>query len=169
MTMKKRTKPKSAKKPEKKASVISRYIQRKVFESEFKSDPKEIAKVEPFLQKISKAARLDDGTFYRLLVAGTEAINNGIIHGNKSNPHKSVFVYCVIDSGELVFRVKDQGKGFKPEDVPDPLEEKNLLKTSGRGIFLMRSLMDKVAFSVTSEGTEVELVIDLKHLGIHPT
>lgn len=164
--MKKRTKPKSAKK---KASAISRRIRRKVFESEFKSDPKEISKVEPFLQMISKAARLDDGTFYRLLVAGTEAINNGILHGNKSDPHKSVVVFCTIDSSELVIRVKDQGKGFKPEDVPDPLEEKNLMKTSGRGIFLMRSLMDKVAFSVTSEGTEVELVIDLKHLGLHPT
>jgi serine/threonine-protein kinase RsbW len=64
-----------------------------------------------------------------------------------------------------VFRVRDRGKGFKPEEVPDPLEEKNLLKTSGRGIFLMRSLMDRVSFKVSHEGTEVELVIDLKHLG----
>jgi len=135
------------------------------FEFECKSDPKEIAKVEPFLNKINKAMRMDDGTFYRLLVAGTEAINNGILHGNKSDPSKSVFATCTVDSRALVFRVKDQGKGFKPEDVPDPLEEQNLLKTSGRGIFLMRSLMDKVTFTVTMEGTEVELVIDMKHHG----
>lgn len=136
-----------------------------LFEFEFKSDPKEIAKVEPFLLKINKATRMDDGTFYRLLVAGTEAINNGILHGNKSDPSKSVFVTCAVDSRKLIFRVKDQGRGFKPEEVPDPLEEKNLLKISGRGIFLMRSLMDKVAFTVTTEGTEVELVIDMKHHG----
>jgi serine/threonine-protein kinase RsbW len=61
--------------------------------------------------------------------------------------------------------VKDEGRGFNPESVPDPLEEKNLLKTSGRGVFLMRSLMDKVTYNMTPEGTEVELVIDLKHLG----
>jgi serine/threonine-protein kinase RsbW len=135
------------------------------FEFQCQSDPKEIAKVEPFLQKINKATKLDDGTYYRLLVAGTEAINNGILHGNKSDPKKSVFVTCSYDRHSLVFRVKDQGKGFKPENVPDPLEEKNLLKTSGRGIFLMRSLMDKVAFTVTDDGTEVELVIDMQHHG----
>ena len=135
------------------------------FTFECTADPKEIRKVEPFLQQISEAARLDDGTFYRLLVAGTEAVNNGILHGNKSNPLKMVHVTCILRKNELVFRVRDEGKGFKPESVPDPLEEKNLLKTSGRGIFLMRSLADKVSFKVTREGTEVELVIDLNHHG----
>ena len=163
--MKKPTKSKSRKSSKKKAPLPSKRIPRMFFEFECKSDPKEIAKVEPFLQKINKATRMDDGTFYRLLVAGTEAINNGILHGNKSDPSKSVFATCAVDSRKLVFRVKDQGRGFKPEDVPDPLEEKNLLKTSGRGIFLMRSLMDSVAFTVTTYGTEVELVIDMKHHG----
>lgn len=165
MPMKKPSKSKSRKKGEKKVSSSSKRMRRMVFEFECKSDPKEIAKVEPFLQKINKATRMDDGTFYRLLVAGTEAINNGILHGNKSDPSKSVFATCTVDSRTLVFLVRDQGRGFKPEDVPDPLEEKNLLKTSGRGIFLMRSLMDKVVFTVTREGTEVELVIDMKHHG----
>jgi serine/threonine-protein kinase RsbW len=165
MPMEKLAKPKSKKKPERKTARPSKRIRRLKFEFECKSDPKEIAKVEPFLQKINKATRMDDGTFYRLLVAGTEAINNGILHGNKSDPSKSVFATCTVDSRSLVLRVTDQGRGFKPEEVPDPLEEKNLLKTSGRGIFLMRSLMDKVAFKVTTEGTEVELVIDMKHHG----
>ncbi|HTY35694.1 MAG TPA: ATP-binding protein [Bacteroidota bacterium] len=147
-----------------KASPSRREVQAQTFTFECFADPKEIRKVEPFLQEINSAARLDDGTYYRLLVAGTEAVNNGILHGNKSDPRKKVSVVCTVNSDELVFRVHDQGRGFKPEDVPDPLEEKNLLKTSGRGIFLMRSLMDKVSFKVTKEGTEVELVIDLKHL-----
>jgi serine/threonine-protein kinase RsbW len=121
--------------------------------------------VEPFLQEISRVAKLDDGTFYRLLVAGTEAVNNGILHGNKGDKKKHVHVVCILSKDSLVFRVKDEGRGFRPEEVPDPLEEKNLLKTSGRGIFLMRSLMDKVSYKITKEGSEVELVIDLKHLG----
>jgi serine/threonine-protein kinase RsbW len=135
------------------------------FTFECTGDPKDIRKVEPFLQQVNEVARLDDGTFYRLLVAGTEAVNNGILHGNKGDPRKIVHVTCILSEDELVFRVRDHGKGFKPEQVPDPLEEKNLLKTSGRGIFLMRSLMDRVSFKVTRNGTEVELVIDLKHLG----
>ena len=136
-----------------------------VFYFDCKSDQKEIRRIEPFLLKMNEVARLDDGAFYRLLVAGTEAINNGILHGNKGDKKKSVPVTCIIGKDSLVFRVKDEGRGFNPEEVPDPLEEKNLLKTSGRGIFLMRSLMDKVAYRMTPEGTEVELVIDLKHHG----
>jgi serine/threonine-protein kinase RsbW len=136
-----------------------------VYYFDCKSDQKEIRRIEPFLVKMNEVARLDDGTFYRLLVAGTEAVNNGILHGNKGDKRKFVHVTCVISKDSLVFRVKDEGRGFNPEDVPDPLEEKNLLKTSGRGIFLMRSLMDKVSYKMTADGTEVELVIDLKHHG----
>jgi serine/threonine-protein kinase RsbW len=136
-----------------------------IFHFECTGDPKEIAKIEPFLNQVNEVARLDDGSFYRLLVSGTEAVNNGILHGNKGDPRKKVHVVCILKKDSLVFRVKDQGQGFKPEEVPDPLEEKNLLKTSGRGIFLMRSLMDKVLIKVTPEGTEVELLLDLKHHG----
>ena len=58
------------------------------FTFECTGDPKEIRKVEPFLQQINEAARLDDGTYYRLLVAGTEAVNNGILHGNYGCHHR---------------------------------------------------------------------------------
>lgn len=163
--MKKPAKSKSKRQPEEKGPRPSKRLRQMLFEFECRSEPKEIARVEPFLKEINDALRLDDGTFYRLLVAGTEAINNGILHGNKSDPRKKVFVKCTVKDSELVLLVKDQGNGFKPEEVPDPLEEKNLMKTSGRGIFLMRSLMDEVTFSVTPDGTIVELVIDLKHHG----
>ncbi len=134
------------------------------FHLECKSDPQEVRKIEPFLKKVNEVANLDDGTFYRLLVAGTEAVNNGILHGNKSDPRKFVQIVVVLEKDCLILRVKDEGKGFKLDQIPDPLEEKNLLKTSGRGIFLMRSLMDKVIFHITDEGTIVELVVDLRLL-----
>lgn len=158
--MKKPSRPKRATTPHPHPAPHSQ-----TFHFECTGDPKEIGKIEPFLNQVNEVARLDDGSFYRLLVAGTEAVNNGIIHGSKSDPRKKVHVVCILEKNTLVFRVKDQGRGFKPEEVPDPLEEKNLLKTSGRGIFLMRSLMDKVLINVTPEGTEVELVLDLKHHG----
>ncbi|MBM4161670.1 MAG: ATP-binding protein [Ignavibacteria bacterium] len=134
------------------------------FHLECKSEPREVRKIEPFLKKVNEVARLDDGTFYRLLVAGTEAVNNGILHGNKSDPRKLVHVLVVLEKDCLILRVKDEGKGFRVDEIPDPLEEKNLLKTDGRGIFLMRSLMDKVVFHITDDGTIVELAIDLRLL-----
>ena len=131
---------------------------------EIRSDPKEIRKVEPFLLKVNQSARVDDGTFYRLLVATTEAVNNGILHGNKCDPKKKVTIICTVSHDALVVHIMDEGKGFKPETIPDPLEEENLLKTSGRGVFLMRSLMDGVKYEITPHGTDVELTINLKLL-----
>ncbi|MFH0991031.1 MAG: ATP-binding protein [bacterium] len=155
------------KKPKKSASQTLRKKKaagQKTFELMLRSDPKEIRKMEDFLQSVNEVARLDDGTMYRLLVAGTEAVNNAILHANKSDPAKHAYVCCILKDKRFVLKVRDEGSGFDPSSVPNPIEEKNLLKTSGRGIFLMRSLMDDVKFKVTKKGTEVELVINLKLL-----
>lgn len=127
-----------------------------------KSDPKEIVKIEPFLKRMNKCAKLDDGTLYRLLVGGTEAVNNAILHGNKSDPRKEVRMTCIIMKNVLKLRVKDRGKGFDPRTLPNPLDEENLMKESGRGVFLMRSLMDDVRFRFSKSGLTVELTILLK-------
>ena len=163
---KRRTKPirRPRTHPRKKTSHPSGNTPSGSFRLEIKSDPKEIRKVEPFLMKVNKTARLDDGTFYRLLVASTEAVNNGILHGNKSDPDKKVTITCDLAEDALVIHIADEGGGFKPENVPDPLEEGNLLKTSGRGVFLMKSLMDGVKYEVRPGGTDVELTINLKLL-----
>ncbi len=137
----------------------------KRFEMNCISEPKEIAHVEEFLNKVNRTAKLDDGTFYRLLVAVTEAVNNAILHGNKSDPRKLVCLVVLYRKNDrLVVRVKDEGKGFDPDHLPNPLDEKHLLKPSGRGVFLMRELMDEVHFSFGKDGSTVELVINLKRL-----
>jgi serine/threonine-protein kinase RsbW len=128
------------------------------------SNPKEIGRVEDFLKRINRTAQLDDGTFYRLFVSTTEAVNNGIIHGNKSDPKKKVCISCTLNSDTITVKVKDEGRGFDPGSVPNPLEDQNLLKESGRGIFLIRSMMDKVNFEITKEGTIIEMIIDLRRL-----
>jgi len=130
-----------------------------------KSDPREIAKVEKFLKKVNQKARLDDGTMYRLLVATTEAVNNAIIHGNRFNPRKRVSISCQIKDHTLFLTVKDSGRGFDPSSLANPLEEENLLKESGRGIFLIRSLMDEVDFRMHKRGTSVIMKVDLSKLG----
>lgn len=128
------------------------------------SNPKEIGKVEAFLRRINRRARLDDGTFDRLFVASTEAVNNGIVHGNKSDPTKKVCISCAVNSETITVRVKDEGGGFDPTTLPNPLDEQNLMKESGRGIFLIKSMMDKVNFQMTEAGAIVEMVIDLTRL-----
>ncbi len=130
-----------------------------------KSDPREIGKVEKFLEKVNKKAHLDDGTIYRLLVATTEAVNNAIIHGNKSNPKKNVYVSCELVAHVLTMTVRDSGKGFDPGSLANPLDEENLLKESGRGIFLIKSLVDNVEFRIQQRGTSVIMRLDLSKLG----
>jgi len=153
---------KPAKKP--RIEVKRQNHERVVFEMKCISNPREIGKVEDFLKRINRTARLDDGTFYRLFVSSTEAVNNGIVHGNKSDPSKTVCISCTVNHDAIIVRVKDQGTGFDPESVPNPLDDQNLMKESGRGIFLIRSMMDKVNYSITKEGTIIEMIIDLKRL-----
>jgi serine/threonine-protein kinase RsbW len=138
--------------------------QKTIFEMACVSNPKEIGCIETFLHQVNKKLKLDDGTMYRLLVSCTEAVNNAIIHGNKSDQDKSVNVRCIVDKRFLTVRVKDEGKGFDPEELQDPREEKNLMKESGRGFFLMRSLMDSVRVRRLKSGSVVEMKVKLhKH------
>lgn len=125
------------------------------------SDPRNIGKVEAFLKKINKSIRLDEIQFHKLMVSLTEAVNNAIIHGNKSDAKKKVVLKAEHLPGWLLLIVEDQGKGFKVDQVANPLKKKNLLKESGRGIFLMRTLMDKVEFQMTADGLEVRLWLAL--------
>ena len=132
-----------------------------VFEMVCQSNQKEIGCIEQFLQKINKKLDLDDGTMYRLLISCTEAVNNAIIHGNKYDPNKSVTIRCIIEKQSLTIRVKDEGKGFDPEGLQDPREGKNLLKENGRGVFLIRSLMDSITVKRLKSGSVVEMKIKL--------
>ncbi len=125
------------------------------------SDPRNIGKVEAFLKKINKSVHLDEIQFHKLMVSLTEAVNNAIIHGNRSDAKKKVLLRCEHLPGWLLLIVGDQGKGFKIDQVDNPLKKKNLLKESGRGIFLMRTLMDKVEFQMTADGLEVRLWLAL--------
>jgi serine/threonine-protein kinase RsbW len=126
------------------------------------STPRAVGRVEGFLRKVNKKTQLDEIQMHKLMVSLTEAVNNAIVHGNKSNPKKKVRVVCDCFPELLEFKITDEGRGFKPEKVKNPLHEENLLRTSGRGIFLMRTLMDKVEFEAKPKGSTVRLVLELK-------
>jgi serine/threonine-protein kinase RsbW len=131
------------------------------FTATIPSNPRNVNKVEAFLKKINKSIHLDEIQFHKLMVSLTEAVNNAIIHGNKSDQKKKVLLKCEHLPGWLLLIVEDQGKGFKVDAVANPLKKRNLLKESGRGIFLMRTLMDKVEFQHTPTGMEVRLWLAL--------
>ncbi len=90
----------------------------------------------------------------------TEALSNAMMYGNAHDPTKRVRVEVTLAPGELKARVTDQGTGFDPASIPDPTTPENLVKTGGRGLFLMRQLLDEVLFN--DRGNEVTLVLRLE-------
>ena len=133
-----------------------------MFRLTLRSNPKNVGRVERFLTKISHTVPLDEIQMHKLMVALTEAVNNAIVHGNHSHPEKRVFIRCEVLPGWLLFLVEDEGRGFRPEHIRNPLDPENLLRENGRGIFLMRTLMDKVEFDHHRGGMQVRLWLDLK-------
>jgi serine/threonine-protein kinase RsbW len=125
------------------------------------SNPKNVGKVEGFLLKINRRLKLNENQFNKLLVAATEAVNNGIIHGNKRDPKKMVKLICELNQTELSLRVEDEGPGLDPDTLPDPLAEENLMRENGRGVFLMRSLMASVQFEKLTGGSAVTMKLPL--------
>jgi|SRR5437588_8715799 len=104
---------------------------------------------------VGRSVGLDDDAVHWVGVAVRESVINAIKHGNQNDAGKHVFVEFETASApetELQIRVRDQGAGFDPATVADPLAPENLLKSSGRGIFLIRSFMDDVQLGRAPQG-----------------
>ncbi|HWK11420.1 MAG TPA: ATP-binding protein [Vicinamibacterales bacterium] len=113
--------------------------------------------------RMAHLAEMDEDAVHWIGVAVRESVINAIKHGNREHPEKHVTVEFAFlpehSPTELVVRVVDQGEGFEPEEVADPLAPENILKSSGRGIFFMRSFMDDVQLHRAPEGgMEVRMV-----------
>ncbi|MGB1841724.1 MAG: ATP-binding protein, partial [Longimicrobiales bacterium] len=93
----------------------------------------------------------------------TEALSNAMMYGNGHDPSKNVVVEVVMSQGCLQATVRDQGTGFDPTLVPDPTLPENLSRSCGRGLFLMRELLDEVSYN--DRGNEVTLVLRLESGG----
>ncbi len=109
-------------------------------------------------EEFAAKAGFDEDSCQRIAMSVREAAVNAVLHGNAYDPEKKVSVTYETNSGSLVIRIGDQGNGLDPDTLPDPLAPENLLKQSGRGIFLIRSFMDEVRFRDLSPGTEITLV-----------
>ena len=127
----------------------------------FSSVPENLSLVEKLIDEICREHNIDEEHYGNILISITEAVNKAIQHGNKNDPGKNVALECDTDgsNGSLSFTIEDQGDGFDFQMVPDPTAPENAEKLSGRGIFLMKNLADKVGFK--KQGRMVELNFSL--------
>jgi serine/threonine-protein kinase RsbW len=95
---------------------------------------------------------VSDDALFGIDMAVREAVTNAVLHGNRQDENKTVDLVLKSSPDAVEISVHDQGPGFNPEDVPDPTATENLLKTSGRGIFFMRTFMDEVDWLIRPEG-----------------
>ena len=120
-----------------------------------------VAEVEAAAEKLTHSAGMDEDEGFRVVMAVREAAVNAVLHGNGYDPNKQITVSLENNGKSLVITVADEGEGLDPEKIPDPLAPENLLRGTGRGIFLIRSFLDEVHFRQLHPGTELTLV---KHL-----
>ena len=92
-----------------------------------------------------------------LAIAVTELANNAVIHGNQRDPNKKIYVTVGVVDAEVRLIIRDEGNGFNPETLSNPLDPENLLRESGRGVFIVRSLMDEISYDFSKGGTQVTL------------
>jgi len=128
---------------------------------EISSDPNNLITIEEFVNYFCKDVNLSEEKLGNVLLAVTEAATNAIKHANKYDLDKKVYIDAHVEGSNLIIKVKDEGNGFDPEKIPDPTEPENLLKDSGRGLYLMRFYMDDMEYKRTPTGMELILTVKI--------
>jgi serine/threonine-protein kinase RsbW len=108
--------------------------------------------------RIATELGFQEDEIMQISMAVREGAVNAVLHGNAYAPDKKVILAFERSGEDLVITIRDQGRGINLDEIPNPLAPENLLKTSGRGIFLMRSFMDVVEIRPSQTGTEVKLI-----------
>jgi serine/threonine-protein kinase RsbW len=110
------------------------------------SDPAEARRLQDDIERALKAFRFDDRDIFSIKLALEEALVNAIKHGNQMDRAKKVRISCRINVDRFDIHIADEGKGFDPDDVPDPMAVENLERPCGRGLLLIRHYMTEVTF-----------------------
>lgn len=133
-------------------------MSKQTFRLSLNSTYQESEKVPDFVSKIQEKSQLEEDTTGNLMLLLSEAVTNAIVHGNKLDEQKTVEVEVQINSNQIVSTVKDHGDGFDPDAANNPLKEENLLKDSGRGIFLIKKISDSMDY--LDNGTKIRFSIN---------
>jgi serine/threonine-protein kinase RsbW len=127
-----------------------------------------VSEAESAAEKLAAEAGLNEDECFHVSMAVREAAVNAVLHGNEYNPAKHIAFSLENTGSALVFTIADEGKGVNPDTLPDPLAPENLLRGTGRGIFLIRSFMDEVHFRELHPGTELTLIKRLSSAEARP-
>ncbi len=128
-------------------------------ERAFESTLECVDDAETMILDAAAKAGFDEDEQHHISMAARECLVNAVVHGNRYSAHKKVHVAIELSSDRIKITIRDEGEGFDMSDLPDPLAEENLLRHSGRGIFLIRAFMDEFDMrKVEPHGTEVTLV-----------
>ncbi len=117
-----------------------------------------VNRVEKTAVDIAAKGGFGEDAQHHIAMAVREAAVKAVLHGNAYDPLNNFVVAYEVTSDALIITITDQGQGLDPEKIPDPLSPDNLLKNSGRGIFLIRAFMDEVTIRNLNPGTEIKLV-----------
>ncbi len=118
-----------------------------------------VDQAEELAMELARKAGFEEEDLHKIAMSVRETMVNAVVHGNRYSAHKKVHIAVSYGPDRLEVKIADQGEGFDYEALPDPLSEDNLLRNSGRGIFLIRAFMDEVKVERGSPGgTEVTLV-----------
>jgi serine/threonine-protein kinase RsbW len=136
---------------------------KEVLDHHYPSTLESVDAAEDEILKAAEQTGFGEDDRHRIGMAVRECMVNAVVHGNRYNRNKQVHVSVLIGKFEtglrFVIRITDQGEGFEVQEVPDPLHDTNLLRHSGRGLFLMGAFMDDMKVrKVAPAGTEVTLV-----------
>ena len=130
-----------------------------ILDHDYASTLESVDVVEADILKAATEAGFGEDEQHGIGMAVRECMVNAVVHGNRYNKNKHVHVNVTKSANDFTIRITDQGEGFETEQVPDPLEDTNMLRHSGRGLFLMGAFMDDVKVKKASpSGTEVTLV-----------
>ena len=124
------------------------------------SEISNIHKIENAIDELSNELHINKDAYGKILVATLEAVNNAIIHGNKTDISKQVKVLFVLKKRSLNIIVKDEGTGFNPGNIPDPTSPENIENLHGRGVYLMNNLADDIEFN--PDGNQVTMTFNLE-------
>lgn len=130
-----------------------------VVDTLLESNLESVDEAEASALKVAEEAGFDEDDLHKIGMAVRESIVNAVVHGNRYNRRKRVHLAVLNGQDHVTILVGDEGEGFDPAKLPDPLAEPNLLQQSGRGIFLIRAFMDEFQIRrLSPSGTEFRLV-----------
>jgi serine/threonine-protein kinase RsbW len=135
--------------------VMSLAVTEQTTELELPSRIESVAEASAAAAKVVSRSGLGEDAAFGIDMAVREAVTNAVLHGNRQDETKTIDVSMTVSPGAFEIMVRDRGEGFDPESIPDPTDSQNVLKTSGRGIFFMRTFMDEVTWSRHPEGGTV--------------